>query len=337
MERITIKPQVDEWKFADGHSIIVLSEGRLLNLGNATGHPSFVMSNSFSNQTIAQIELFTKTDEYPVGVYVLPKHLDEKVARLHLGALGVQADRAHQGAGRLPGRRGRGPVQAGPLPILSPRIEPRPARRTGARLSGRTAVAATVIAVVHIHYVMPLTCVQVHSVKLQVAYVTLIRGYGGWRGEADFDGAARARSASCAACAATAARPMSHRAGLVGVEAQPDRDGAHRDQRGRSRPPADRPTAYADEDRDRLRELARRGRARAWWTPTGRRCPDPYDEYVALEAEAVAICEWEAQVVPGLLQTDEYARAVIEVGADVERPGHRSSAGSRCGWPGRRC
>ncbi|MEU4425310.1 adenosylhomocysteinase [Actinoplanes sp. NPDC024001] len=88
--RITIKPQVDEWRFADGHSIIVLSEGRLLNLGNATGHPSFVMSNSFSNQTIAQIELFTKTDEYPVGVYVLPKRLDEKVARLHLDALGVK-------------------------------------------------------------------------------------------------------------------------------------------------------------------------------------------------------------------------------------------------------
>ncbi|MEU8612786.1 adenosylhomocysteinase [Actinoplanes sp. NPDC048791] len=90
VRRINVKPQVDEWKFADGHSVIVLSEGRLLNLGNATGHPSFVMSNSFSNQTIAQIELFTKTDEYPVGVYVLPKHLDEKVARLHLGALGVK-------------------------------------------------------------------------------------------------------------------------------------------------------------------------------------------------------------------------------------------------------
>jgi adenosylhomocysteinase len=90
VERITIKPQVDEWRFADGHSIIVLSEGRLLNLGNATGHPSFVMSNSFTNQTIAQIELFTKTDQYPLGVYTLPKHLDEKVARLHLDALGVK-------------------------------------------------------------------------------------------------------------------------------------------------------------------------------------------------------------------------------------------------------
>jgi adenosylhomocysteinase len=90
IERINIKPQVDEWRFADGHSIILLSEGRLLNLGNATGHPSFVMSNSFTNQTIAQIELFTKTDEYEKQVYVLPKHLDEKVARLHLDALGVK-------------------------------------------------------------------------------------------------------------------------------------------------------------------------------------------------------------------------------------------------------
>jgi adenosylhomocysteinase len=90
VERITIKPQVDEWRFSDGHSIIVLSEGRLLNLGNATGHPSFVMSNSFTNQTIAQIELFTKENEYAKQVYVLPKHLDEKVARLHLDALGVR-------------------------------------------------------------------------------------------------------------------------------------------------------------------------------------------------------------------------------------------------------
>jgi adenosylhomocysteinase len=90
VERITIKPQVDEWRFSDGHSIIVLSEGRLLNLGNATGHPSFVMSNSFTNQVIAQIELFTKNDEYAKQVYVLPKHLDEKVARLHLDALGVR-------------------------------------------------------------------------------------------------------------------------------------------------------------------------------------------------------------------------------------------------------
>jgi adenosylhomocysteinase len=90
IQRINIKPQVDEWVFADGHAIIMLSEGRLLNLGNATGHPSFVMSNSFTNQTIAQIELFSKNDEYEKRVYVLPKHLDEKVARLHLGALGVK-------------------------------------------------------------------------------------------------------------------------------------------------------------------------------------------------------------------------------------------------------
>ncbi len=85
-----IKPQVHEWTWPDGKNLIVLSEGRLLNLGNATGHPSFVMSNSFSNQTIAQIELWTKNSDYPVGVYTIPKHLDEKVARLHLDALGVK-------------------------------------------------------------------------------------------------------------------------------------------------------------------------------------------------------------------------------------------------------
>jgi adenosylhomocysteinase len=90
IKRENVKPQVDEWAFPDGHAIIVLSEGRLLNLGNATGHPSFVMSNSFTNQVIAQVELFTKTDEYALDVYVLPKHLDEKVARLHLDALGVR-------------------------------------------------------------------------------------------------------------------------------------------------------------------------------------------------------------------------------------------------------
>ncbi|TQC45563.1 adenosylhomocysteinase [Rhodococcus sp. WS4] len=86
--RINIKPQVDEFRFKDGHSIIVLSEGRLLNLGNATGHPSFVMSNSFSNQVIAQIELWTKPEEYDNEVYRLPKHLDEKVAKIHVEALG---------------------------------------------------------------------------------------------------------------------------------------------------------------------------------------------------------------------------------------------------------
>ncbi|MCO5998739.1 adenosylhomocysteinase [Actinoallomurus rhizosphaericola] len=85
-----VKPQVHTWTFPDGHSIIVLAEGRLMNLGCATGHPSFVMSNSFTNQVIAQIELFTRTENYPIGVYTLPKHLDEKVARLHLDALGVK-------------------------------------------------------------------------------------------------------------------------------------------------------------------------------------------------------------------------------------------------------
>jgi adenosylhomocysteinase len=88
--REEIKPQVHEWRFEDGHTVIVLSEGRLLNLGNATGHPSFVMSNSFANQVLAQIELFTKPDDYPIGVYTLPKQLDERVARLHLDALGVK-------------------------------------------------------------------------------------------------------------------------------------------------------------------------------------------------------------------------------------------------------
>ena len=88
IRRINIKPQVDEFIFPDGHSIIVLSEGRLLNLGNATGHPSFVMSNSFSNQVIAQIEVWTKNDEYDNEVYRLPKHLDEKVAKIHVEALG---------------------------------------------------------------------------------------------------------------------------------------------------------------------------------------------------------------------------------------------------------
>ena len=90
IERRNVKPQVDEWVFPDGHAIIVLAEGRLLNLGCATGHPSFVMSNSFTNQVIAQVELFTHTDFYERRVYTLPKHLDEKVARLHLDKLGAK-------------------------------------------------------------------------------------------------------------------------------------------------------------------------------------------------------------------------------------------------------
>jgi len=89
IERVNIKPQVDKWVFGDGHAVIILAEGRLLNLGCATGHPSFVMSNSFTNQTMAQIELYTKPGDYEQKVYVLPKYLDERVARLHLDALGV--------------------------------------------------------------------------------------------------------------------------------------------------------------------------------------------------------------------------------------------------------
>ncbi|GCE02565.1 adenosylhomocysteinase [Embleya hyalina] len=106
-----VKPQVHTWTFPDGKTLIVLSEGRLLNLGNATGHPSFVMSNSFTNQTIAQIELFTKPEEYPIGVYVLPKHLDEKVARLHLDALGVKLTTLTEGQAAYIGVQVDGPYK----------------------------------------------------------------------------------------------------------------------------------------------------------------------------------------------------------------------------------
>src|SRR5947208_15892157 len=89
-ERTNIKPQVDQYTFPDGHCIFMLAEGRLVNLGCATGHPSFVMSNSFSNQTLAQLDLWKNKDRYEVGVYTLPKHLDEEVARLHLEKIGVK-------------------------------------------------------------------------------------------------------------------------------------------------------------------------------------------------------------------------------------------------------
>ena len=121
IKRINIKPQVDEWVFADGHSIIVLAEGRLLNLGCATGHPSFVMSNSFSNQVIAQIELFTHRDFYERKVYTLPKHLDEEVARLHLDKLGVRLTKLTEAQADYLGVPLDGPVQAGALPLLGPR------------------------------------------------------------------------------------------------------------------------------------------------------------------------------------------------------------------------
>jgi adenosylhomocysteinase len=90
IERINIKPQYDEWVFPDGHSVLILAEGRLLNLGCATGHPSFVMSNSFANQTLAQLDLWKNKDIYKIGIYILPKKLDEEVARLHLEKIGVK-------------------------------------------------------------------------------------------------------------------------------------------------------------------------------------------------------------------------------------------------------
>jgi adenosylhomocysteinase len=112
VRKVEIKPQVHEFVFPDGHSVIVLAEGRLLNLGCATGHPSFVMSMSFTNQVLAQIELFTKTGDYPLGVYVLPKQLDEKVARLHLDALGVKLTELSQDQADYIGVPVAGPYKA---------------------------------------------------------------------------------------------------------------------------------------------------------------------------------------------------------------------------------
>jgi len=112
VQRISIKPQVDEWVFPDGHGIIALSEGRLLNLGNATGHPSFVMSNSFTNQVIAQIELYCHTGIYEKRVYTLPKHLDEKVARLHLDALGAKLTKLTDEQAAYLGVPAEGPYKA---------------------------------------------------------------------------------------------------------------------------------------------------------------------------------------------------------------------------------
>ena len=116
--RKTVKPQVDLFTFPAGNAVIVLSEGRLMNLGNATGHPSFVMSNSFTNQVLAQIELFTKLEDYPVGVYVLPKHLDEEVARLHLGSLGVELTELTADQASYLGVPGLRPLQARAVPLL---------------------------------------------------------------------------------------------------------------------------------------------------------------------------------------------------------------------------
>jgi adenosylhomocysteinase len=110
-EKVEIKPQVHEWRMPSGRSVLVLSEGRLMNLGNATGHPSFVMSNSFANQVLAQLELFTKSTDYPLGVYVLPKSLDEKVARLHLDALGVELTKLTPSQARYIGVPVEGPYK----------------------------------------------------------------------------------------------------------------------------------------------------------------------------------------------------------------------------------
>lgn len=111
IERVEIKPQVDKFTFPDGHSIILLAEGRLVNLGCATGHPSFVMSNSFTNQVLAQMELYNHHEQYPVGVYMLPKHLDEKVARLHLQKLGVEIDELTDDQASYLGLSAKGPYK----------------------------------------------------------------------------------------------------------------------------------------------------------------------------------------------------------------------------------
>ena len=106
-----IKPQVSKIKITDNKSIILLAEGRLVNLGCETGHPSFVMSNSFANQTLAQVEIFNKEENYPLGVYTLPKHLDEKVARLHLGKLGVSLDKLNDKQAQYLGIDSSGPYK----------------------------------------------------------------------------------------------------------------------------------------------------------------------------------------------------------------------------------
>ncbi|NIR39372.1 MAG: adenosylhomocysteinase, partial [Actinobacteria bacterium] len=111
VQRVNIKPQVDEYVFPDGHSVIVLSEGRLLNLGNATGHPSFVMSCSFTNQVLAQIDLHRSADFLDLGVHTLPKKLDEEVARLHLDALGAKLTRLSEEQAAYLGIPAEGPFK----------------------------------------------------------------------------------------------------------------------------------------------------------------------------------------------------------------------------------
>ncbi|MBN2237969.1 MAG: adenosylhomocysteinase, partial [Bacteroidales bacterium] len=112
VKKVTVKPQVDQYYFEDGRSIFILAEGRLVNLGCATGHPSFVMSNSFTNQTLAQIDLWKKRDAYQVGVYRLPKYLDEEVARLHLEQIGVKLTKLTPEQAAYIGVKPEGPYKA---------------------------------------------------------------------------------------------------------------------------------------------------------------------------------------------------------------------------------
>ena len=155
--RDELKAGTDVWRFPDGHQVIVLAEGRLVNLGCATGHPSFVMSCSFSNQVIAQMELFGNTQQYPTGVYVLPKHLDEKVAELHLGALGVKLTKLTDEQAELPRHRPLRPLQGRALPLLSGSEPPWRARKraedsgesgagTATRSARRSFVTSTCVA-----------------------------------------------------------------------------------------------------------------------------------------------------------------------------------------------
>jgi len=112
VKRVNIKPQVDKYVYPDGHAIFLLAEGRLVNLGCATGHPSFVMSNSFSNQTLAQLDLWKNRETYKPGVYILPKYLDEEVARLHLGKIGVKLTTLTQRQADYIGVKVEGPYKA---------------------------------------------------------------------------------------------------------------------------------------------------------------------------------------------------------------------------------
>ena len=257
IERIEIKPQVHEWRFADGHTIIVLSEGRLLNLGNATGHPSFVMSNSFTNQTIAQIELFTKTEEYDKQVYVLPEAPRREGRAPAPRRARRPPDRAHARAGRLHRRAGRGPLQAGPLSLLAlvwladrvggradarPPLDPRALRPRAARSTGVVVGACL--------HVTSETAVLVRTLQAGGADVALcasnpfatqqdvaagaVGGGGGPRGRAGRVGRRRRRGRRARAAdhagrrRRPAGRAARRSAGPAGRDARRDRGDDHR-------------------------------------------------------------------------------------------------------------